>query len=191
VDETLAEVAILLRARNNIDAKLANIIGRPVVSGHLGEWIAARMFDIELEESAARRGIDGHFRSGPLAGRTVNVKWYLKHQGLHDMSKHPLDYYLVLTGPPAPAASSRGMSWPWCVQSAFLFDAAQLHREQDARGVKRGAAASVTVKQWNAAEIYPHPRNALLTLGPDQIEMLKLLHPDVMLAAALPTASAG
>jgi hypothetical protein len=23
---------------------------------------------------------DGHFRSGPLAGKTVNVKWYLKQE---------------------------------------------------------------------------------------------------------------
>jgi hypothetical protein len=45
-----------------------------MTSGHLGEWIAVQVLDIELEVSAVSAGIDGHFRSGPLQGRTVNVK---------------------------------------------------------------------------------------------------------------------
>ena len=43
----------LLRARNSIDAKIAKVIGRPVTAGHMGEWLASRIFDIQLEESPA------------------------------------------------------------------------------------------------------------------------------------------
>jgi hypothetical protein len=39
----------------------------------------------------------------------VNIKWYLKREGLLDTSESVrLDYYLVLAGPRSAAASSRG-----------------------------------------------------------------------------------
>jgi hypothetical protein len=146
-----------------------------MTSGHLGEWIAAQVFDIELEASAVAAGIDGHFRSGSLQGRTVNVKWYLKREGLLDTTESAaLDYYLVLTGPPSAAASSRGTTRPWRIDSVFLFDARQLRSEQAIRGVKRGVASSVTKQQWTAAEIYPLPTNPQLTVTPRQASQLKL-----------------
>lgn len=127
----MSRIAELLRARNAIDAEIASIIGRPMTSGHLGEWIAARIFDIELEPSATATAIDGRFRSGELAGRTVNSKWYLKREGLLDMSSAPaLDFYLVLAGPASAAASSRGSTRPWSVDVVYLFDAYQLREEQ-------------------------------------------------------------
>jgi hypothetical protein len=49
----------LLRDRNTIDAKIATIIGRPMTAGHLGEWIAARIFGMALEPSATATAIDG------------------------------------------------------------------------------------------------------------------------------------
>src|SRR3954468_6051695 len=102
----LEHVAALIRERNGIDAEIGGITGRPVVAGHLGEWIAAQVFDIELERSAVAKGIDGHFRAGPLAGRSVNVKWYGKREGLLDLTEDfDADFYLVLTGPPAAAVS--------------------------------------------------------------------------------------
>lgn len=82
--DSLARAAALLRERNEIDAELARLMHRPMTSGHLGEWIAAKVFDIELEASAVAAGIDGHFRSGPWQGRTVNVKWSLKREGALD-----------------------------------------------------------------------------------------------------------
>lgn len=171
----------MLRQRNAIDAKIAQIIDRPVTAGHLGEWIASRIFDIALEESAATQGFDGRFRSGRLAGRTVNVKWYMKRTGLLDTTDYPgLDYYLVLTGPAQPSGSSRGISRPWCVQAAFLFDTAEVRASQAARGVRRGIASSVIRSQWDAAEIYPHTRSRLLALTGEQAEMLRLFHPDSM-----------
>jgi hypothetical protein len=67
--DSLARAAALLRDRNAIDAELAELIDRPMTSGHLGEWIAAQIFNIELEASAAAAGIDGRFHSGALRGR--------------------------------------------------------------------------------------------------------------------------
>ena len=174
-DGSLAQAAALLRERNAIDAELARLIQRPMTSGHLGEWIAAQVFDIELEASAVTAGIDGCFRSGPLRGRTVNVKWYLKREGLLDTTESTaLDYYLVLSGPPSAAVSSRGTIRPWCIEAVFLFDARQLRSEQITRRVKRGVASSVIKQQWTAAEIYPSPTNTQLPVTSQQAEQLKL-----------------
>jgi hypothetical protein len=149
-----------------------------VTAGHLGEWIASRIFGIVLEESAATEGFDGRFHSGPLQGCTVNIKWYMKRTGLLDTTAFPgLDYYLVLTGPPSPSGSSRGISRPWCIQAVFLFEARQLNAEQAARGVRSGIASSVIRQRWDAAELYPQARNRLLTATPEQVQMLRLLAP--------------
>jgi hypothetical protein len=146
-----------------------------MASGHLGEWIAAQVFDIELEASAVATGIDGRFHSGPLTGGTVNIKWYLKREGMLDTTESTaLDYYLVLSGPPSAAVSSRDARRPWCIEAVFLFDARQLRSEQISRGVKRGVASSVIKQQWAAAEIYPTPANPLLTVTPQQAAQLKL-----------------
>jgi hypothetical protein len=63
------------------------------VAGHLGEWIAAEIFAIDLEASAVAKVIDGRFTSGPLAGCTVNIKWYGMREALLDMTEDArLDY---------------------------------------------------------------------------------------------------
>jgi hypothetical protein len=108
----------------------------------------------------------------------VNVKWYLKREGLLDTTESmALDYYLVLTGPASAAASSRGTTRPWCIEAVFLFDARQLRSEQIARGVKRGVASSVIKQQWAAAEIYPSATNPQLVTTSEQAEQLKLFAP--------------
>jgi hypothetical protein len=175
---SLARTAALLCERNAIDAELARLMQRPMTSGHLGEWIAAQVFDIELEASAAAAGIDGRFRSGPLQGKTVNIKWYLKREGMLDTTESAaLDYYLVLSGPPSTAVSSRGATRPWCIEAVYLFDARQLRSEQTMRGVKRGVASSVTKQQWTAAEIYPSSTNPQLAVTSEQAQQLKLFAP--------------
>jgi hypothetical protein len=176
--DSLAQVAALLRERNAIDAELTRLINRPMTSGHLGEWIAAQVFDVELEASAVAAGIDGRFHSGPLQGQTVNIKWYLKREGLLDMTESTaLDYYLVLTGPRSPAVSSRGTTRPWCIEAVYLFETRQLRSEQATRGVKRGVASSITRQQWEAAEIYPLATNTQLAVTTQQAEQLRLFAP--------------
>ena len=83
VDEALSELAALLAERNTIDARIGALINRPMTAGHAGEWIASRISDIELEPSATTKAI------GPLAGRSVNVKWYLKRENVLDMTEDP------------------------------------------------------------------------------------------------------
>jgi hypothetical protein len=98
--EALRRIADLLEKRNRIDGEIAALIQRPMTSGHLGEWIAAGIFDIELEKSASAAALDGHFRSGPLQRRSVNVKWYLRREGILDLTSAAMpDDYLVMTGP--------------------------------------------------------------------------------------------
>jgi hypothetical protein len=177
-DQPMQLIAQLLRERNAIDEEIAAVTHRPMTSGHLGEWIAAQIFDIQLEQSAVAAGIDGMFRSGPLQGSTVNIKWYLKREGLLDTSESArLDYYLVITGPPSAAASSRGATRPWRIDAVFLFDARHLRAEQIERGVKRGTASSVVKWQWSAAEIYPGA-NSVLPISSRQAELLQLFGTD-------------
>jgi hypothetical protein len=170
----LTEVATLLRSRNAIDERIASIIGRPALTGHLGEWLAAEVFDIQLETSASAKAIDGRFRSGPLAGKTVNIKTYGKREGILDTTDHPsLAYYLVLCGPKATAMTSKGGTRPWAIENVYLFDAAQLRADQVQRGIKSGVASSVRNELWSAAEIYPRAGGpALLTVTAEQVAVL-------------------
>ena len=72
--EQLQQLAELIRQRNRIDDAIADLIGRPAEKGHVSEYIAAIIFDIELCSSKTNRGADGYFRSGALAGRSVEIK---------------------------------------------------------------------------------------------------------------------
>jgi hypothetical protein len=56
-----------------------------------------------------------------MAGKTVNVKLYSEDAGLLDISSHPADYYLVLTGP-KPVATSSVRSLPRRIDAVYLFD---------------------------------------------------------------------
>jgi hypothetical protein len=149
IDEALQEPAILLRQRNDIDERIARLTDRPMTAGHLGEYIAAKIFDIQLEDSASAPGIDGRIRSGPLAGRTVNVKWYLKQEGVWDVSlSNAPDYYLVFTGPRSATMSSKGGTRPWRIDAVYLFDSKHLLADLTSRGVKIGVAKGVRNALW-------------------------------------------
>ena len=173
-DTVLEELAALLGARNGLDSRIAELIGRPMTAGHLGEYIASRVFAIELEMSASAAALDGRFTTGSLAGRTVNVKWYLKREGLLDLTESDaLDHYLVLTGPASTGASSRGQVRPWVISNVYIFDARALRDDLHARGRRVGVASSVRAAAWTGAEAYPreHP---LLPLSADQRAALRL-----------------
>ena len=122
----LEQLASLLARRHAIDEEIAPLIGgRPVIRGHVGEWIAQEIFKVKLEISANRKIIDGRFACGPLAGKTVNVKWYGKREGMLDINPDPdgvLDYYLVMTGP----KTSKGQTRPLVITEVSLFDAPAL-----------------------------------------------------------------
>jgi hypothetical protein len=133
-----------------------------------------------MEASAVTAATDGRFRAGPLRGRSINVKWYLKREGMVDIvESSALGYYLVLAGPASAAMSSRGARRPWYIEAVYLFDAKQLLDEQQARGAKTGIASSVRAEQWAAAEIYPRATKPALLVSPVQAELLKLFAPDL------------
>jgi hypothetical protein len=167
--DSLEQLATLIRQYNEIGDLIAKLIGRPAQIGHAGEYIASQIFDIRLEFAATTRAIDGYFASGPLNGRSVNVKWYAKQENLLDACVGLLpDYYLVLAGPPSPAATSRGGKRPWLIRSVFLFAGAALHEELVGHGVKVGIATSVRKAVWEAAMIYPHSHHPAYLLSDEQ-----------------------
>jgi hypothetical protein len=173
-DDVLAELAGLLAARNDLDRKIGALIGRPMTAGHLGEFIASRVFGIEPEGSASAKAIDGRFTTGSLAGRTVNIKWYLKREGLLDLTlSNHLDHYLVLTGPASAAASSRGRVRPWVIANVYLFDAQAVREDLIARGRRVGVASSVRAAEWAAAEAFLR-QHRLLPLSYEQRQALTL-----------------
>ena len=98
--DDLIQLADLIKKRNSLEHEITELIRRPAQIGHIGEYIASRIFHIALEESASRKSIDGRFSDEPLKGCTVNIKWYAMREGLLDITPGaPPDYYLVLAGP--------------------------------------------------------------------------------------------
>jgi hypothetical protein len=173
--EDLKKLAELIHKRNEVSAEITKIIGRPAQIGHLGEYIASRSLDIRLEISAVNKGFDGRFSKGPLAGKTVDVKWYAKKQGIVDLRLEDLpDYYLVLTGPHSTQLSSRGDDRLWSIDSVYLFDAPTLVDRLKGRGLKVGIAASVSKEFWEEAEIYPQNKSQRLVLDVQQRQMLAM-----------------
>lgn len=171
----LEKLATLIRERNAVCRRITTIIDRPAQIGHVGEYIASKIFDIQLEQSAVAKGIDGVFRSGPLARKTVNVKFYGLMESLLDIRQDAVpEYYLVVTGPRAKAMTSRGESRPWAIDYVFLFDGPRLVEHLRQRGVRICEATSVTREQWNRAEVYPTAANPELRLTDQQRELLKL-----------------
>ena len=171
----LRRLASLIQQRNRVDEEIAATIGRPAHPGHIGEFVAAAIFDIRLFDSATHKGADGNFTRGPLVGRSVNIKKYSNDQGLLDIRLDALpDFFLVLTGTKTPATSSRSTSQPWTIETVYLLEAAPLVEQLRARSVKIGVATSVRRHVWDAAEIYPSPNSGTLRLTPEQISMIGL-----------------
>jgi hypothetical protein len=169
--DSVTAVARLLRERNEIDGEITRIINRPAVAGHLGEWLASQLFDIDLEPPDSAEAFDGRFASGPLATRTVNIEWISKRdEDLVLTSSRPVDFHLVFTGPKALALTIRGIARPVKINGCYLFEA----RGREARQATRGAASSLLAEQWDAAEIFPGGNNPLLAIGPEARGLLAL-----------------
>lgn len=173
MDERLANLADLLGQRDVVERRIAAITGRSARQGDVGEFIAACVFDIELAVTAVQAGHDGWFRSGPLRGRTVNIKTYGSAADGIDVSLHACDYYLVLSGlRKTPGAVQHHR---WSISAVYLFDRQRLLAEFTNRGVKVGIATSLRVGDLAASRLYPVPGpSALLSLTEKQVAMLAL-----------------
>jgi hypothetical protein len=169
----LDSLAGLLRARNSLDLEIARLIGRPASTGNLGEFIAARIFDIHLAASGVNPGHDGVFASGPMSGKSVNVKMYSQDDALLDVSPHAADYYLVLRGP-RPSAATGPRTLPFRIDAVYLFEMVALREWLFAAGVKVGIATSVRRGQWDRAQIYPVLPQSPVKLTSEQVELLEL-----------------
>jgi hypothetical protein len=165
----LERLAELIRIKNNADAAIAELIGRPSAPGSIGEFVAARVFAIQLMTSGSHPGYDGTFTGGLLAGKTVNIKTYSRHESVLDISPHPCDYHLVLTGP-----TGQTRILPWVIDSVFLFQREELLAALTARGIKIGVATSVRKADWEAARIFPPPQAPRLQLTGSQLAQLTL-----------------
>lgn len=82
---SLPELARLIQQRNAIDDEITKIVSRPALIGHLGEFIASRIFSIALYPLATHLDSDGVFTEGALAGKSVNVKWHPKRENVLDL----------------------------------------------------------------------------------------------------------
>ena len=173
--EELETLAALIHERNRVDESISRLIGRPATMGHIGEFIASKVFDIQLEVSAAHKAWDGRFTSGSLAGRTVDIKFYGKQEGLLAISQDEQpDYFLILTGRVAAAASSKGSTRPTTIEHVYLFEGRALAADVLQRGVKFGAAASIPKSQWEQAEIFPNAANPEMPVTKQQWTLLAL-----------------
>ena len=173
--EDLLALSELVKQHNKITSDISKLIGRPALTGHLGEYIASIIFDIRLADSASNKAIDGWFSSGNLEGKSVNVKWFTSHDGLMNLceSNQP-DYYLVLTGEYHNPGPSRGRSNPWVITNIYLFDSEALIEKMRKAGTKIGTASSIKKMDWEAAEIYPNQTGQLLRLNQEQKDLLSL-----------------
>lgn len=176
--QDIERLAGLLAERNKIDGDIAALIGRPAHTGHIGEFVASRIFGVELEHSATNRGYDGRFSGGLLAGRTVNVKLYGKNEGIIDINLAALpEYFLVLTGPRTPPASSRLSTRPLVISEVYLFETARLVAALSERRVRIGIATSVRREYWDESQMFPIARNPVLILDEGQRRLLSLFAP--------------
>jgi hypothetical protein len=173
----LEQLASLIREHNRIGERIASIIGRPALTGHLGEFLAREIFDIDLASSANNRASDGIFRNGSLRGKSVNVKAYPKRESLDLCVGSLPDYYLALTGPRSTASSSRRASRPFVITHVYLFEALILHAALTQRRVKIGVGSSVKKAEWDAAEIYPKSSSVLYLVSEAQRSTLALFAP--------------
>ncbi len=169
--EQMQRLAELVQQKNYADGKIAEVIGRPTIPGHFGDFVGAEIYGVELHASAVQKGSDGCFAGGRLSGATVNIKYYPKNEGVLDIAIDGApEYYLVLTGPRSAAVSSRGKTRPWVIEAVYLFETASLIRGLTS---KIGIATSVRREFWDAAEIYPR-RNPSFPLTEIQREMLAM-----------------
>jgi len=171
----LPRLAELLRARNTVESNIANLLGNSVSLSTVGEYIAAQIFGITLIPSSHHNEFAGIFANQPLAGKTVDVQWYPRREGFLNVHSEPApDYILVLAGPRQESSTARALVNPWLISSVHLFYSQELLSALRERGVQIGSHTSVINQLWERAEIFPTPRNHLLTLTEDQCRLLKL-----------------
>lgn len=84
-------------------------------------------------------------------------------------------YFLVLTGPRAPAASLLSGPRPLAVDEVFLFTGPALLRRLRERGEKIGGATRVRLQDWDQARFWPTgAATQPMVVSPKQQDLLRL-----------------
>ena len=86
--DELTDLADLLAQRIALDARIGAIIGRPSPCRAHGGVDRLEGLRHPTRRLCRPKAIDGRFRSGPLAGKTVNIKIYGKREGLLEFRSH-------------------------------------------------------------------------------------------------------
>lgn len=176
--ENLEQLAIAIRNKNAADESVARIIGRPARIDQTGAYIASSIFGIKLEQASKGKTPQIQFTTGSLKGRSVDIKWYSKMEGLLDIDPDRLpDYYLILTGPIGDATSTREATRPWLISFVYIFDAHVLVDQMDTRRIKPETPTSVAKQLWQEAELYPEQKSDMLILNNEQRRLLSLFGP--------------
>jgi hypothetical protein len=176
-DSNLARLASLIKQRNENEVLITAITNRPASIGHIGEYIASKIFNIALETNATKSVSDGKFVGGNLDSKTVNIKWYGKREGLLDMTPVPPDFYLVMSGPMGNQLKSRGKTRPWCIEHVHLFYGPELTEAILKKGSKPGIATSIKKEYWDQAELWPEQKSRALVLEETQKSALNMFLP--------------
>lgn len=171
----LPRLAELLRARNTVESNIANLLQCEVDLNIVGEQIAASIFGIRFVPATAPGQSAGVFTCPTLAGKTVEVRWYLRREGILNIHTDPApDYTLVLAGPKFDPSEARALVDPWIITSAYLFHMPELFNMLRTRGVRIGPRISVNSHLWEQAEIFPSSPNSALVLTNEQLRLLQL-----------------
>ena len=185
--EELKQLAPLISQWDMARRSIAALIEESTSIGELGEAIAFSIFDME----PARRGQpghDGHFRSGPLATKAINVKTYNSFNWTIDfdpLARHPVDYYLVLAGLPQSSTKASPGSYQklFAIERVFLLShqvvlegVAASYEARGARFVADNNPYSLRQEYWLPTEIWPALNNPCppLVLTIQQRELLAL-----------------
>jgi hypothetical protein len=147
----------LLKERNQIDRRITQIIQRPAEKGHIAEWIASKIFPIELNNESNKEGYDGVFTDGELKGKKVDVKFYAANEHIIDLNPNIKEeiYLLVFTGPYRAAGSSKNKERPFCIKNVYLFNELELCNSLKENGIKLSVATSVRKEYWEKSQVYP------------------------------------
>ena len=162
----LEQLADLLQVLNTVNHALSGLLGRTANVGNISEIIASEILDIQLAERANHPVFDGTFASGPLQGKTVNVKWRndgSKTINMKDSDMLP-DYFLALTGPKKSSTKMGSPYHPFAIKEVCLFAAASLVQRLKKDGIPIGHQTRVGAEAWEKARIYPVQKGSPLPL---------------------------
>jgi hypothetical protein len=182
--DALNQLAEAIRQRNEVDDRIASIVGRPTSGGALDRFVACRIFQIGLDDpdSDVRPSV-GRFCEGPLTGRSVAIQWTTLTSRTLDITYDSLpDYVLVMAGSGAARATSAAAeaeARPWQVERVYLFDVRDLLAGLGGNGAEFRSTTAIDRRAWQAAEIYPRQRSARYLLSGAQRHALELFGPKV------------